>query len=475
MKTIFTIKQSLLALTIALSIVSCKKDKKDPEPAPPTEVKAISLTDLKALSTSASVKVPDGKKISGIVISDAAGKNTDSKTVVLQEAADKPGILINFAAAQTFAVGDQVEVNISNQTLAQVDGEVVLTNVPAANAKKTGTGTIAAKVTTAAAIATNKTAWDGTLVQLPAGAFSGGNGKFSGTLTYTDASGAVKSNVLAGAAFENTDYSTSIDAVTGIVRISGNDVRVDIRNANDVSTAVKYLLTEDFKTATVDKNNGSSLIFFITANGKYNAINNTKGLFLPLAGDDFLDQSRKYLYLVQPDYLQSVETGTVNLKGLKTVSITFAGSKYKGDIDLENPISTDIVHVLPFDAAKHKVGIRFYFLNDNYGGFTLETVQFSSVGQFNTVTVKIPQSVDEFVSVLLKDPDWAGISLDDAKVVAADFMANNFRIGFANHSTNRITNKDADPSDGNLDVHASGDSDPIIIDKIVYGFNEKPQ
>jgi uncharacterized lipoprotein YehR (DUF1307 family) len=102
MKTIKTMKQTLFVLAIALSIVSCKKNN---EVIP---VSAITITDLKALSTGASVKVPDGKKISGIVISDISAKNVDSKTVVLQEAADKPGIIINFDAAQTFMLGDQL-------------------------------------------------------------------------------------------------------------------------------------------------------------------------------------------------------------------------------------------------------------------------------------------------------------------------------------------------------------------------------
>jgi hypothetical protein len=464
MKTIKTMKQTLFVLAIALSIVSCKKNN---EVIP---VSAITITDLKALSTGASVKVPDGKKISGIVISDISAKNVDSKTVVLQEAADKPGIIINFDAAQTFMLGDQLEVNISNQTLAQVNGEVILSNIPAANAKKTGTGTIAAKAVTVAALLTDKTLLNGTLVQLPAGTFSGGNGQFTGTLSYTDASGTIKSTVLAGAAFENTDYAPGIDGITGIVRINGSDIRVDLRNASDVTTSIKYILTEEFKDAVITKNDYDNINGFTTSNGQYTAVNFTLNYFLPLAKDDFLDKNRKYLYLTQPYFRQSFNTGTVNLKGLKNISLTFAGSNYTGDLDVVTNIGT--LKVLPFDAAKHKVGVNIYAVGDNYGPFPLATFESNAIGQFNTVNFKFPSTVDEFVALLVntKDPNWAGLSATDAKPIAEDFMAH-IKIGIANYSTNRVTNMNPDPGDG---YPAMADSAPVIIEKINFGFAVKP-
>jgi hypothetical protein len=472
MKTTTTIKQSLLALTIALSIVSCKKDKKDPEPTPPAEVKIINLTDLKALSTGASVKVPDGKKISGVVISDVSGgKNIDSKTVILQEASDKPGIIVAFDAAQTFALGDQVEVNISNQTLAQVNGEVVLTNIPAANAKKTGTGTITARTTTAAAIATNKAAWNGTLVQLPAGTFSGGNGKFSGTIAYTDASGAVKSAVLAGAAFENTDYSLSVDGITGIVRISGNDIRVDLRNASDVNSGVKYTIMEDFKNVTLNSPN-DYVRSLTTPTGEYGAVNGfSNNYHTPLNGDDFLDQARKYLYITGHDDGSGgngLNTGTINLKGLKTFSISVAGSKYTGKIlpTWEDPNSPYYSVVSPFDAAKHKIGITIYASNNDYGIFPLTTIQSSEVGKLNTYTIKYPASVDEFIKLIVNttDPNYAGISAADAKPMAESFMTTP-GITIGNSSTNRNLNT----------PDVSRDFAPVVIDKVVFGFEKKPE
>jgi hypothetical protein len=474
MKTSTTVIRSLLALTIAFSILSCGKDKKDPTPAPPVEVKAIAIADLKALSITASVKIPDGKKISGIVISDATGKNIDSKMIVLQEASDKPGILVSFDAAPAFAAGDQVEVNVSNQTLTQANGEIILTNIPAANAKKTGTGSITARATTAAAIATNKTAWDGTLVTLPAGAFSGGNGKFTDTLTYTDSSGMIKSVVLASAAFANTDYTTAIDNITGIVRVNSNDVHIDIRSTADVVSGVKYTFTEDFSTVTVQKyNNTDNPCCYVTPNGIYALSNLFNNYLSPLANDAFLVQSRKYVYLVMHDdgFQSNISTGTVNLSGLKTVSVTFGGSNYIGKILITSPDdhSTEAtVDVSPFDPAKHTIGITLYASSDDWGNFPIGYAQYNEVGKLFTANFKFPQTVAEFVNLLTKstDPNWSGLSTDDMKAAAGSFLAQP-KIVISNHSTNRITGKD--------DYLPNNDGTPVVIDKIVFGFEKKPE
>lgn len=240
----------MLTMMLFVGLTACKKDQKtDPVPPKPAEVKAITLTDLKALSTGASVKVPDNKKISGIVISEVSSKNVDGKTVILEEATTQIGIVVTFDAAQTFALGDQLEVNISNQTLAQVNGEIVLQNIPAANAKKIGTGTITPRSATVAEVIKNAVAYNGTLVKLPAGTFVG-NGKFSGTLSYIDASGTIKSQVLTGSTLDNTAYPSSLETLTGIIRFNGTEPYINLRNANDVKgVAVPYIFTEDFSGA----------------------------------------------------------------------------------------------------------------------------------------------------------------------------------------------------------------------------------
>lgn len=244
MKTNTTWKLMTLGFVLLLTIVACKKN--DPAPKPqPEEVKIMTITELRALSTGASVKLPDGRKIKGTVISDAASKNIDAKTVVLQEATDKVGIIITFDAAQSYSVGDELEVTVSNQILAQANGEIVLQDIPVANAKKIGTGTITARTTTIADINANKKAWNGTLVSIGAGLFSG-TGKYTGTLAYTSESASIKTVISTGASFENTEYPALVNSLTGIVRISGNEVFINLRNKSDVKQSDSFVLSEDF-------------------------------------------------------------------------------------------------------------------------------------------------------------------------------------------------------------------------------------
>lgn len=455
MKTKTTIKQAMLALTIALSIVSCKKD---PDPTPPTPAQTITFTDLKALSTGASVKIPDGKKITGIVISDVSSKNIDSKTVILQEATDKPGIILTFDAAQTFALGDQLEVIVSNQTLAQVNGEIEITNVPAVNATKIGTGTIAGKATTTAAIATNKAAWNGTLVTISATELSGGNGKFTGSLTIKDAAGTVKSNVLAGAPFENTAYPVSVTSVMGIVRISGADVHVDIRKAADVVTgAITRVVTEDFSNVTALSVSPGDLPNYIGGNGFTTAAgswNTDPGspqfIYMGLMpgsqfDSDFTSPARTYVYTGQ-----TTPSGTINgashssynnLVGVKQVSVTFAGSKMSGTVF---PYNSSLVEVKAFDASQDYFQIGL--LPSCAVSFDLLKLspQYNKASEFNTMTYIVPTK-DELVASGI-DPATA-----DDWLKRPNFYFINYSIRTADQNQ----------------VLA-----PILYDKIVFGFDK---
>lgn len=421
MKTKITIKQSLLALAMALSIVSCKKDKKaDPAPLP---VQVITLTDLKALSTSASVKLPDSRKISGIVISDVNSKNTDAKTVIIQEATDKPGILINFDAAQTFALGDQLEVDISNQTLAQVNGEIVLNNIPSANAKKVGTGTIVARQTSADQVLSNATTWNGTLVTLGSGRFTGdGSGKYKGLLNYTDEKGTVKSNVLPGATFENSDYPASCATFTGIVRVNGTNIRIDIRKGTDATQgAISRIITEDFSTITTavqdswvdpdDHNNigsgqnlkGKGDILWTTGNGFMR--------FVPGQGTDaaekdatFITAGKKYVYIfsnaadatnlntVEAYFATNCDKG--ELKSLKTVSVTFAASHATKFV----PGFGQTWDIAPFDETKDYAQLTVfatagYSYSKNWK-LPLSSPKVTKAGEFYTLTYKMPTKAE---------------------------------------------------------------------------------
>ncbi len=361
MKTKNTIKYILLALAIGISFASCKNDKKA-DPAPPP-AQAITFDALKKLSTGTSVKIPDNTKITGTVISDISNKNIDPKTIVLQEATGKPGIVVTFDAAQTFATGDQVDVIISNQTLAQVNGEITLSDIPSANAKKTGAGTITPAITNTVNVIKNAAAFDGTLVTVPASGLNGGSGNYSGILTITDSTGTISSAILPGAVFENTAYPTLVQSITGIVRISGATARLDIRKAIDVKSAISRSITEDFTNLTTIFPLPEVSEDFTTAASAWFLYMN--GAYLPGATNDaaFTTPGRSYLYIGYSDVhglaYGTLRSSATNLSGLKTVTVTFAASEMHGNVYPISNVNIVYQDVQAFNSATDttKIGI----------------------------------------------------------------------------------------------------------------------
>ncbi|GGI51745.1 hypothetical protein GCM10011425_29570 [Mucilaginibacter galii] len=445
-------------------MAACKKDKTNPEPTPPVEVKSMTFAEVKALSTGASVKVPDSKKIKGIVISDVSAKNIDSKTVILQEASDKPGIVVTFDAAQTFAVNDEVEVTISNQTLAQVDGEVVLQNIPAANAKKTGTGTITAKETTIANVLANKAALNGTLVKIAATEMTGGNGKFTGTLNVKDASGELSTQVLTGATFAGSSLPVSVSVLTGIVRISGSTVRIDIRKVNDVTIgAVTRILTENFENIASWNPDAPKYIGdgdFTTAFGHYWAQGNIFKYPGNLYDGNFTTASRDYVYIFQASQQGTTSptfvTDYTNLQGVKTIKVTFAGSKADKLVQADMGTgSNDIYNLNVFnEAVDHlQIGILPRSPSDGAYPYSIPNViekllktseQYKKVGEFYTFTYTVPTKAELIAA-----------GSDEAKANAWLAKPNFF---IQNYSTR----KGPDP-DWQLQA-------PIVLNKIEFGF-----
>ncbi len=343
MKTTITLKQIAFAIIMVLSISACKKDKNGPTPTPPVEIKAITITELKGLSTAASVKIPDARTVKGIVISHTAGKNIDGKTLVLQEATGKPGIVVTLDAANTFAAGDELELTVSNQTLAQLNGEVVLQNIPLANVKKTGTGTIVPAETNIAVIVAAKANFDGTLVKIAATELTGGDGKYTGTLNIKDATGTVTSVILPAASFSETEYPASVSSITGIVRVNGDQTRIDIRKTDEVVIgSVLKVITENFENITA-LITGSTDASEITNNGFKTKAGIEWYDYLGYSGvvpvkdgngdASFTIAGKTYIYLIGNGYGSfNGNNGALGFKapiakGLKSVSITFAQSK----------------------------------------------------------------------------------------------------------------------------------------------------
>lgn len=171
-------------------------------------------------------------KIKGIVISDYANGNIDARNVVVQDSTG--GIVVRFTAGHTFAMGDEIEVDLYNQELSQFSGLLQVNNVPNANALITGSGSITPLVGTIQQFTTNQNLYESTLVTLnnvsitPTGAiYVGSRNIFDGTATsilYTRTQ----------ATFANNVYPSTNVNITAIVSYFGSSAQFTIRNLNDV-------------------------------------------------------------------------------------------------------------------------------------------------------------------------------------------------------------------------------------------------
>ncbi|EHQ27511.1 DUF5689 domain-containing protein [Mucilaginibacter paludis] len=459
MKTKITFRAAGLVLLLALGMTSCKKNNGNDNTAP-VPVDNIAVSDLKKLSTAASVTVPDGRKIKGIVISDASAKNIDAKSIVLQEATDKPGIIINFDGAHNFALNDEVEVTISKQQLSQVNGEIILDKIPVANAKKTGTGAITAKVTTAADLVTNQTAWNGMLVSLPVDGLTGGNGKFTGNLVVQKGNQIFGSKVLSGATFENTDYPVSVSNITGILRIDGSNLRVDIRTTADLASGpYSRIVTEDFQNLK-KVSDGSAIVVPSTANAPFTTavgqwLSTVQSFnFYPGATYDatFTTPTRTYLYAFNTSVNTtgaSLRSNFTNNQGLKKVAISFAATsaekvvtvlsqrEYAFTFGTTDSVKIAVLPILPDNMPLIDAGDNMSY--DAVKPILALSPAYNQKGKFFTFEYTIPTK-DELIA--------KGVSADRATA----FIANpQFRIYNASR-----------PFTG------SPNAAPILFDKIVF-------
>lgn len=108
-------------------------------------------------------------------------------------------------------------MDVSGQTLTDYNGLLEITNVPNANATKTGTGTITPRIATNAQVAANLATWESTLLRIASVTITGTGTTYSGTQTMTDASGTLALYTRSTASFASTSYPTSSVTVTGVL------------------------------------------------------------------------------------------------------------------------------------------------------------------------------------------------------------------------------------------------------------------
>ncbi|RMF26085.1 MAG: hypothetical protein D6765_09445, partial [Bacteroidetes bacterium] len=193
----------------------------------------ISLAEVRQLYNSGTTSAPADRKVRGIVISDFQNGNTTGRNMVMQDSS--AGIVVRFISNHAFALGDEVEVDISGMELSEFNNLLQINGVPNDNATVISTGNaVTPRSTTVAEILANAEAWESTLVELENVTFSG-NTIFSGAVTVTDATGSLIMFTRDVASFANEPLPAGASRLRAVLSQFGDDYELILRNLDDLN------------------------------------------------------------------------------------------------------------------------------------------------------------------------------------------------------------------------------------------------
>lgn len=194
------------------------------------------ISDIRAMFKGTAIALPEDLKIKGIVISDRAKGNINNKNLVLQQGNNLAGITLRFIDTHTYNLGDELEINVSGLSLEEYNGLLEITNVPAENVIKTGTGIISPRVAGITDVLNNFETWESTLITLQNVSITGGtNGTWLGTATITNGTAVIKNNTDATALFANVNYPiASVTSLTAIITQLNGEKELMLRDTSEV-------------------------------------------------------------------------------------------------------------------------------------------------------------------------------------------------------------------------------------------------
>jgi len=191
----------------------------------------VDISDVRNLFSGSATTVSADSKIKGVVISDFENGNITGRNLVLQEGAS--GIVLRFDGNHSFALGDELEVSVSNLELSEFNGLLQVNNVPLSNAMViSSSNMITPTVVTVSDIQGNVEMYESTLVTINDAEITGST-TYNGSTTITDASGSLDMFTRGSASFSDASIPENIVNITGIVG-EFNSPQLSIRNLNDV-------------------------------------------------------------------------------------------------------------------------------------------------------------------------------------------------------------------------------------------------
>ncbi|MFN4080109.1 MAG: DUF5689 domain-containing protein [Saprospiraceae bacterium] len=191
----------------------------------------MTIGGVRALFGGSTTSVPSNRFVRGVVISDRAARNVNSRNLFLQDAT--AGIAVRFTGDHTFDLGDELEIDISGQELSEFMQLLQLNNINLSNAKVLSKNkTAAPRMATVSEINANHSAWESTLVRISNASITGGS-TFGGNRTLSDGTGNITLFTSNSSTFAGSPIPSGPKTVTAIVS-DFNGKQLLLRNLSDI-------------------------------------------------------------------------------------------------------------------------------------------------------------------------------------------------------------------------------------------------
>lgn len=177
--------------------------------------------------------LPGDKFIRVIVTSDNSTNMINNRNIYCQD--QTAGIQVRFSGTHNFAIGTQLQINVSGQELSNYLGVLQINNVPLTSATviTPPTFTVTPRVATLADLNTNYDEWEGQLVRVNNVTLTGAS-TYAGSLTMNDGTGSLILYTSNSATFSGSTVPTGPVSVTGLLIEYNGTKEIIIRNVSDV-------------------------------------------------------------------------------------------------------------------------------------------------------------------------------------------------------------------------------------------------
>ncbi|MDO4228468.1 MAG: DUF5689 domain-containing protein [Capnocytophaga sp.] len=228
--------QFMINNTDGIKVVGSGNNSGGNTPSPTLTLKTVS--EVRALYTSADVTIQDDIKIKVIVTSDKDSKNITGANAYAQD--DTAGIALRFTATHSYAMGTELEISLKGLTVKKFRNLLQIEGITTEKILNSQAATVPTPktITIAEAITGN---YESQLVSIADAQFTDITKTYKGTQNIsTDCTNSLAVFTRNDATFANDNVSNKKGIITGILSVYDATIQLLLRNATDVNFTTDY-------------------------------------------------------------------------------------------------------------------------------------------------------------------------------------------------------------------------------------------